>query len=382
MKRQIALGLALILVVASTAVEAQLGGLLRKKAEEIAGGKKSPPKPAPSPAPAPAAEPAPAPETEATATPAAPAPSGGSARDAAPATEKTAVSPLEVSALPVRQSASQVLRDRIQPGNNGDWQQLPYIPAPAVAAAYALDDAAQVTLVETVGGALKTLLMSAAYLAEHDQWIKDEHQGVDHGLKGIVGIEEALEKNDLEALEAIQVNQVVAMGVDQAQSFPAASLKMQFDMELADWKKRASDVKRRDRAKYQKLVAKAQPLESLPPEDEKFRRGYAVLRSIDNDGPDTEDAVYAIHARQKLEKEQLAYDGHSLKGQIRQQLTAFVAIAAKVDFGAQTMEKGEKTLFVKPAYEQQGALWKACFRAGQAPTAAAVKLARAWLAEL
>ena len=380
MKRQIALGLALILVVASTAVEAQLGGLLRKKAEEIAGGKKSPPKPAP--APAPAAEPAPAPETEAPATSAAPTPAGGSARDAAPAGEKTAVSPLEVSALPVRQSASQVLRDRIQPGNNGDWQQLPYIPAPAVAAAYALDDAAQVTLVEAVGGALKSLVMSATYLAEHDQWIKDEHQGVDHGLKGVVGIEEALGKNDLKAIEAIQLNQVVAMGVDQVQSFPAASLKMQFDEELADWKKRAADVKRRDRAKYQKLVAKAQPLESLPPEDERFRRGYAVLRSIDNGGPDTEDAVYAIHARQKLEKEQLAYDAHSLKGQIKQQLTSFVAIAAKVDFAAQTVEKGEKTLFVKPAYEQQGALWKACFRAGQAPTAAAVKLARAWLAEL
>ncbi len=296
--------------------------------------------------------------------------------------EKKAVSPLEVSALPVRQSADQVLRDRMQPRSNGDWAQLPYIPAAAVAAAYALDEAAQVTLVETVGAALKSLVMSATYLAEHDKWVKDEHQGVDHGLKGVVGMEQAVKKNDLKALEAIQSNQIVAMGVDQVQAMPPAFLKTQFDEELADWKKQAADVKRRDRAKYQKLVAKAQPLEGLAPEDEKFRRGYAVLKSIDNDGPDTEEAVFAIHARQKQETEQLAYDEHNLKGQLKQQLTAFVAIAAKVDFNAQTVEKGKKTLFVNPAHEQQGALWKACFRAGQAPTAAAVKLARAWLAEL
>lgn len=380
MNRQIALGLALTLVVTTTAAEAQLGGLLRKKAEEIAGKK-----PAPKPAPAPAT--APEPETETPDAPAASTPPdsgapGAPAASAAKPANKSAVSPLDVSALPVRQSAVQALRDRMQPGPNGDWAQIPYIPAAAVAAAYALDDSAQVTLVETVGGALKSLVMSAAFMAEHDKWVKDEHQGVDHGLKGVTGIEQAMKKNDFKALEAIQKNQIVAMGVDQVQAMPPAYLKTQFDEELAGWKKDAADAKRSDRAKYQKLVAKAQPLEGLAPEDEKFRRGYAVLKSMDNDGPDTEEAVFAIHARQKQEKEQLAYDEHSLKGQLKQQLTAFVAIAAKVDFDAPTIEKGKQTLFVNPAYERQGALWKACFRAGPAPTAAAVKLAKAWLAEL
>jgi hypothetical protein len=382
MNRQIAFGLALTLVVTTTAVEAQLGGLLRKKAEEIAG-KKSAPKPAPATAPAPEAE-TDTPEPDA---PAPSTPAGGGAPAAAPAstagsTNKNPVSPLDVSALPVRESAVQALRDRLRPGPNGDWAQLPYIPAAAVAAAYALDDAAQVTLVETVGGALKSLVMSAAFMGEHDKWIKDEHQGVDHGLKGVASIEQAMKKNDLKTLETIQKNQVVAMGVEQVQAIPAAYLKTQFDEELANWKKYAADAKRGDRAKYQKLVAKAQPLEGLAPEDETFKRGYAVLKSIDNDGPDTEEAVFAIHARQKQEKEQLAYDEHSLKGQLKQQLTAFVAIAAKVDFDAATVEKGKRTLFVNPAYERQGALWKACFRAGPAPTAAAVKLAKAWLAEL
>ena len=69
-----------------------------------------------------------------------------------------------------------------------------------------------------------------------------------------------------------------------------------------------------------------------------------MLKSIDNDGPDTEEAVFAIHARQKQETEQLAYDEHHLTGQLKRQLTAFVAIAAKVDFSAQTVEKNEDAL--------------------------------------
>ena len=104
--------------------------------------------------------------------------------------------------------------------------------------------------------------------------------------------------------------------------------------------------------------------------------------SIDQDGPDNADTLYAMAKRATEEKEQLAWDEHNLNGQLKRQLTTFVAVASKVNFNAPTVEKNKKTLFVNPADEKQGALWKACFRAGEAPTAAALKLARAWLAEL
>jgi hypothetical protein len=372
MKRQIALGLALAMVAASTSVEAQLGGFLKKKAREAIEGKEAeaPPTPAPTPAPTPGTK---TPDTP----PSAPARSDDRAA-AAPA--KVAVSPLEASELPVRESANEVLRGRGNLRDNGDWDQLPRIPAAAVAAAYALGDAAQVALVETVGTALKAMVMSAAFLAEHDKYVKAEHHGADHGLKGIVGIEAALKKNDLKTLEAIQARETVAMGVDRIRMAPEFA-KTEFTEELAKWKVEAAKP-RRDRAKFQKLVAMAQPLEGLAANDEKFLRGYAVLLSVDNDGPATEEAVFAMHQRVTQEKEQLAYDEHNLKGQLKQQLTTFVAIASKVNFDAKTVEKDDSTLFVNPADEQQGALWKACFRAGEAPTAAALKLARAWLAEL
>lgn len=365
MKRQIALGLALAMAVASAPVEAQFGGLKKKAREALAGKKADPP---PAPASTPATEPA--------------TPASAPTRASAASAEKKAAAPLEISELPVRQSADYVLRGRLNLQPNGDWDQLPSIPAVAVAAAHVLGDSAQLALVEMVGTALKSMVMSAAFLAEHDKSIKAEHHAVDHGLKGVIGIGDALKKNDLKTIEAIQARESVAVGVDHVQSAPADFLKMEFAQELADWQKNAANPKRRDRAKFQKLVARAQPLEGLAANDEKFVRGYAVLKSIDNDGPDTEEAVFAIYQRVTQEREQLAYDDHNLKGQLKQQLTTFVAIAAKVNFNAPTVEKDGRTRFVNSADEKQGALWKACFRAGEAPTAAAVKLARGWLAEL
>jgi len=115
MKRQIALCLALAMIAASAPVDAQLPGILKKKAGEVIGGKKpdAPPPAAPTPAPAPTPTPAP---TAGTAAPEAAAPTP--ARTAA---EKTAVSPLEVSELPVRDSAVQVLRGRVRVRPTGDW---------------------------------------------------------------------------------------------------------------------------------------------------------------------------------------------------------------------------------------------------------------------
>jgi hypothetical protein len=373
MKRRIAL--VLVMVVASISVHAQVGGLLRKKAGEVVGGKKTPPVPAP-------ATPAPTPETSGSSTPATPA--GGAVTtptNTAPAA-RTAASPLEVSELPVRQSADQVLRGRVIPRGNGDWDQLPYIPRAAVAAAYALGESARVALVDTVGSAMKAMVTSPAFVSEHNEYIKKEYQAVDHGLKGVVSIEAAMKKNDMAALEAIRIREMVTMGVDTVKSLPPQYRKEEFTRELPEWKANAAKLKGSEQAKFKKMVAIAQPLEALPADDEKLLRGYAVIKSIENDGPDTEAAVFAMHQRVKQEREQLAFDEHQLNGELKQQLTAFVAIASTVNFKAATVQKGSKTVFVNAADERQGALWKACFRAGEASTAAAVKLARAWLAEL
>ena len=382
MKRLMGLILALSMLTVATTVDAQVGGLLRKKAGEVLGKKPEPAKPAP--APTPTSAPAPVTETAAPAPAiAAPAatPTATSTRETTPA-PKAAGSALDMSALPLKQSASEVLRGRVDERSNGDWRQLPAIPDAAVAAAYGLNDSARAKLVETIGATLKTLVMSAAYLAEHDAYIKNEHQGVDHGIKGVATVEEAVKKNDLKQVEAIEAAMMASMVVDQVKTMPPDMLKADLMENLPKWKQQAANPKNSQRSKYQKMVAKAQSIETLAASDEKFLRGYAVIKSIDSDGPDTEDAVYAMHDRFKLEQEQAAYDTYSLKGRLRQQLTNFVAIASTVKFNAPTVEKNKKTMFVNAADEKQGAIWKACFRAGEASTTAAVKLARAWLTEL
>jgi len=109
MKRQIALGVALAMALVAAPVEAQFGGL-KKKAQDALTGKKAetPPTPAPTPA------------TETPATPA----SAPTRAAAAPAEKKKAVPPLEMSELPVRQSADHVLRGSVNLRPNGDWDQL------------------------------------------------------------------------------------------------------------------------------------------------------------------------------------------------------------------------------------------------------------------
>jgi hypothetical protein len=107
-----------------------------------------------------------------------------------------------------------------------------------------------------------------------------------------------------------------------------------------------------------------------------------VIRSIDSGGPDTADALYAVAAKAKQEKQQIAWDRHNLRSVLKQQLGAFVAVASTVDFAAETVEKDGREKFVKAAYEKKGAIWKACFRAGQPATTAATQFAQAWLKEL
>jgi len=378
MKRFLGLILAVSMVTVAATADAQIGGLIKKKAGEVLTKKPETAKPVPPP-PAPTADPAaPSPASA----PPAVAPSAPPSPAAAAAATPASTSPLDISALPLKNSANQVLRDRVRTRENGDWDQLPYVPAAATAAAYKLSDSARVALVETVGAAMKTLVMSAAYLTEHDAYVRDERHGVDHGLKGVVGIDAAMKKNDVKQVEAIQAGMMASALVDQVKTMPGEMLKSDLADSLPNWKKQAADPKNSQRAKFQKMVTKAQSIEAVPPSDEKFKRGYVVIKSIDSDGPDTEEAVYALAARAKQEQEQAAYDTYSVKAQLKDQLTKFVAIASKVNFNAPTVEKNKQTKFVNAADEKQGAIWKACFRAGQPSTAAAIKVAKAWLAEL
>jgi hypothetical protein len=68
---------------------------------------------------------------------------------------------------------------------------------------------------------------------------------------------------------------------------------------------------------------------------------------------------------------------------IRENLRAYVALAATVDFAAKTQKHPEGGVtFVNPEYEAKSSEWKALFRAGKETTAALQAAAQQWLTEL
>jgi hypothetical protein len=158
---------------------------------------------------------------------------------------------------------------------------------------------------------------------------------------------------------------------------------MMFDASLQEWTEQAGKSKGSDKAKYTKLVAGAQGIKDLSASDpDKFRRGYAVLRSAEADGPDTEAALFGAQAASQKDEEQLMWNQHNLRGALKRVLAQAVAEAPTVDFAAQTVVKSGTRVFVNPAYEKKSVTWKAMYRAGKVPTAAGLEIARAWLKEL
>ena len=350
-------------LMAPALVHAQFGGLLKKKAAEALKGKPTPPAPKPGPA------------TVSTSEPKAPA-------AAAESEPKPPASPLDISESDLANKANQVLRELFPP-QNGDWDQLPYIGRNVVAAAKALDEPARLAFVEKVGAAFKTLVMSDTFAKAHAAAIRQEHNAVDHGITGLVSTEVLLKRNDMAAFETRSKGESAAAIVDNMESQDAKTLQLLISQNLEGWTRRADDVKRKDRAKYQKMVRDAQALQALGTSDvQKLRRGVAVLYSMDQDGPDTEQALYALRDRSRAESEQLAWDQNNLKAVLKQQLTTFVALVPTVDYAAATKDEDGMVRFVNPAYEKKGQVWKACFRAGKTISMSAMQMAQAWLKEL
>ena len=361
-------------LMAPALVHAQFGGLIKKKAAEAIKGKPVPPAPKPGPA------------TVSTSEPKAPA-AGSTGEPTAPATASTSepkapASPLDISESDLTDKANQVLR-QLFPPSNGDWDRLPYVRGSVVAAAKALDEQARLAFVEKVGGAFKTLVMSETFAKAHADSIKQEHQAVDHGITGLVSMEELGKRKDFAGIKSRNQGRSAAAIVYNMERADARTLQLLISQNLESWTRNAENVNRKDRAKYQKMVRDAQGLQALGASDlQKLRRGVAVLYSMDQDGPDTEEALYALRDRAEAESEQLAWDQYNLKAVLKKQLEAFVALVPKVDFEAATKEEEGVVRFVKPAYEKKGQAWKACFRAGKPVSMRAMEMAQAWLKEL
>jgi len=152
---------------------------------------------------------------------------------------------------------------------------------------------------------------------------------------------------------------------------------------LSDWERQSKSTNAQTAANGRNLYSKAKVLQPLIASNpEQFKRGYVVLKSIDMGGAGDLASLESSGNRVRQEQEQENWNKHNLRAVLKVKLNGFIQIASTVDFAAQTVQQGRVVKFVNPAYQGKPDIWKACYRAGRAPTAAAIEFARGWAKEL
>jgi hypothetical protein len=292
----------------------------------------------------------------------------------------------QMAAVGVTESGLQAQLERAT-RQKGDGLAIPLLGQKSIAAARALSEPLQIALMRELGAAAKTILMAPAFQAAHEAFIAKEFTAVNHGIQVKSSEQLAMASGASKAaaseFEAKMKRDIGAMYVDMVKTMPIPDLKMMLSETAKDWNKNAASPTRTDRAKYARLAERAKAVDALSASDpDKFRRGVAVLLSAQNDGPDTEEALYGGAASAQNEAEQLAWNEHNLRGNLKRILSQAVTESASVDFAAPTVMKSGVRVFVNPAYEKKSLTWKAMFRAGKGPAMAGVEIARAWLKEL
>jgi hypothetical protein len=286
--------------------------------------------------------------------------------------------------LGIKQSDLQAQAERATRSYGDTRLTLPWFSQQTRHAAKGLSEPNRAAAMREIGAAVKALVMSKTFMDSHVAYIKQQYKAVDHGIKVqtpeekfkamTAGGEAAIDEATKQA--ATQMAQMLLM-------LPAAQLVPMFESDLSDWERQTKSRNAKTQAKGQTLYARAKALQPLIKSDpERFKKGYAVLKSMDMGGPDNEAALQAGGNKAQQEEEQTSWNKHNLRAVLKPKLNFLVAEAETVDFAAQTVRQGDKLKFVNPAYEKKSDIWKACYRAGRAPTSAVLEIARGWLKEL
>ena len=261
---------------------------------------------------------------------------------------------------------------------------IPFFSQPTRQAAKALSEQQRAAAGREIGAAVKGLVMSKTFMDAHAAYIMKERKAVDHGIK-VLSPEEKFKAMSAGGEAAIDeaTKQAAAQMAQMLLTLPAAQIVPMFESDMSDWERQTKSRNAKTQAKGQKLYARAKAIQPLITSDpEKFKKGYVVLKSIDMGGPDSEAGLQAGGNKAQQEQEQTNFDKYNLRAVLKPKLNALVEEASSVDFAAQTVRQGDKLKFVNPAYERKSEVWKALYRAGKAPAAAAIEFARAWLKEL
>lgn len=258
--------------------------------------------------------------------------------------------------------------------------ELPYTTSAARRALKGMSQDERAQAVREIAAIAKALVLSPAFEKAHDEYIKQHYNAVNHGRK--VQTQEqkmaAAQKNPEAMIQDMQRQ----VGIQVAKSFAQmdiSGLKMVFDQDVANWKNNAAESGS-DQAKYRKIYARAQQLKAMQTSNpEEFRKGYALLKSIEAGGPDNWAAIESGGNQAAQEEQQKNYNQYSLHPVLKKKLAEFVKLARSVDYDAQLTPTRK---FVRQDYERRPNNWKLLYRFGKAPSMAAIQLAEQVLKEL
>lgn len=243
----------------------------------------------------------------------------------------------------------------------------------------AMDEQARANFVREVLPAVKAVIMSAEYSKSHEEYIRSSHGAMNHG---IATTETKAAADPVKAMEDVQ-KQVAAQLSLAMRQMPIEGLKMLYPQDVESWKQQAADKENSDRAKYQKLLARARQIEPLMASNpEEFKKQYSLLKNIEAGGSGDVADIASDDDQRKKQQAQQAWNEYNLRTLLKKRLAEFVQVAVTVDFAAQTVGEGRNRKFVKADYERKPGEWKSLYRLGRAPTMAAVDFARVWMKEL
>lgn len=225
----------------------------------------------------------------------------------------------------------------------------------------------------------KKYVSMPAFEKMYNEWIKETYHAVDHGMKidPQADAQKAIANGGAQQIQS-QMGAMIAQGMA---AIPPQTLKMLFDQDLANWK---DDT---DKAKIYAQAKQIAPLFQTNPEA--WKKQYLLLKSASMGGPSTDAGMAAakaatakLQADSTIRNEQLAFDQHKLKVELKKRLQDFVTLARSVDYAAQVQTRDRFQYFVKPEYESKSSVWKMLFRLGKEPSLAAAAAAEQWAREL
>jgi hypothetical protein len=255
----------------------------------------------------------------------------------------------------------------------------------------AMNDSGRATIVKELGLAAKSFVMSPAFQASYDAYIKNAYNAVNHGITVTSNsnqIDAALKKGDFAAMEKVTQNllrdsyrQGVIQRLPSLATYDKSTIEMmaEADTGMVDISNPETAAEKAAVAKSKAMLGEAKKLAAT--DIAKARETYkAALMTAA--GLKDEAEAQSSAASDKRNEEQQRYNDMLLKPLLKKRLLEFVSVAKTVDFQAATTLKDKKHVFVNPAYERRSELWKLLYRLGPGGSNTAAQVASQWAAEL